>query len=193
MRALGARDAGIWRIAIVTGFLAASLAPAGAQASMFAGEMLDTVADYLAIFVLFLVPIGGVVLFWLVHILPEKVAEKRFHPQKDSIKTLCLLSLVFGGMLWPLAWLWAYTKPVAYRVAYGTDKGDDYFEEMAKKQRAGTLLREEVFHLREELEAMEARGALPPNLRTLKDELARLRLEEAKARVPAAAKPEKAA
>ena len=28
------------------------------------------------------------------------------------IRTLCLLSLVFGGLLWPIAWLWAYTKPV---------------------------------------------------------------------------------
>ena len=39
-----------------------------------------------------------------------------------SIQTLCLLSLVFGGLLWPLAWLWAYTKPVLYKMAYGTDK-----------------------------------------------------------------------
>jgi len=34
---------------------------------------------------------------------------------------LCILSLFFGGLLWPLAWLWAYTKPVMYKLAYGTD------------------------------------------------------------------------
>jgi hypothetical protein len=73
---------------------------------------------------------------------------------------------------------------VAYRVAYGTDRHADYFDEMAEKHRAGTLLREEAFHLREELEAMEARGALPPNLRALKDELARLRLADAAERAP---------
>jgi hypothetical protein len=28
---------------------------------------------------------------------------------------------VFGGLLWPLAWLWAYSKPVFYKMAYGTD------------------------------------------------------------------------
>ena len=50
---------------------------------------------------------------------------------------------------------------------------------MAEKQRSGKLLREEARHLREELEAMEARGALPPRLRGLKDELARLRAEAA--------------
>ena len=89
---------------------------------------------------LFVVPVVVIVLFWLVHVLPEKIAHKRHHPQVEGITTLCLLSLVFGGLLWPLAWLWAYTKPIGYRVAYGTDKHDDYFEEMAEKQRAGTLL-----------------------------------------------------
>ena len=163
----------------------AALAAAPAHASFLSGDALDTFADILAIVVLCVVPIVVIVLFWLVHVLPEKIAEKRHHPQVAGITTLCLLSLVFGGLLWPLAWLWAYTKPVAYRVAYGTDKGDDYFEEMAEKQRQGKLLREEVFHLREELEAMEARGALPPNLRTLKDELQRLRVADAEARAKA--------
>ena len=61
-------------------------------------------------------------LFWMVHILPEKIAERRGHPQADAIKTLCLLSLVFGGLLWPVAWLWAYSKPVFHKMAYGTDR-----------------------------------------------------------------------
>ena len=156
----------------------ALFAAAPAHASFLSGEALDTAADVLAIFVLFLVPVVGIVVFWIVHVLPEKIAERRHHPQVAGITTLCLLSLVFGGLLWPLAWLWAFTKPVGYRVAYGTDKSDAYFEEMAEKQRQGKLLREEARHLREELEAMEARGALPPNLRGLKDELARLRAEE---------------
>jgi hypothetical protein len=60
---------------------------------------------------------------------------------------------------------------VAYRVAYGTDKHEDFYDEMAEKQREGKLLAEEIAHLRAELEAMEARGALPPNLRALKDRL----------------------
>ena len=141
------------------------------------GEALDTAADWLAIIVLCVVPIGGIVLFWLVHVLPEKIAEKRHHPQKEAITTLCLLSLVFGGMLWPVAWLWAYTRPVGYKAAYGTDKHDDYFIEMEHKARSGTLLREELRDLREELDSMEAQGRLPARLRDLKDELDRLRAQ----------------
>ena len=127
----------------------------------------------LALVVLFIVPVVVIVLFWVVHVLPEKIAHKRHHPQRDAITTLCLLSLVFGGLLWPLAWLWAFTKPIGYRVAYGTDKHLDYFGEMAEKHRAGELPPEEAFHLLEELQAMEARGALPPHLKLLKEDLAK--------------------
>ena len=156
-----------------------ALAAVPARASFLSGEALDTVADIMALVVLFLVPAVVIVLFWIVHVLPEKIAHKRHHPQRDAITTLCLLSLVFGGLLWPLAWIWAYTKPVGYRLAYGTDRHPEYYDEMAVKHREGLLLREEVVHLREELEQMEARGALPPRLRALKDELMRLRLTDA--------------
>jgi len=103
------------------------------QASMFKGEALDKAANVLAWIVLIVVPIVGIVAFWLVHILPEKIAEKRKHPQAKAIQTLCLLSLFFGGLLWPLAWLWAYTKPVLYKMAYGTDtvEHDDHGQQPA--------------------------------------------------------------
>jgi CBS domain containing-hemolysin-like protein len=147
------------------------LASASARAAFLSGELLDTAADWVAIIVLIVVPVAAIVVFWLVHILPEKIAEQRHHPQKDSIKVLCLLSLVFGGLLWPIAWLWAYTRPVLYRSAYGVDRHEDYFTEMGEKARAGQLLRGELAHLREELDAMEAKGALPPQLRGLRAEL----------------------
>jgi hypothetical protein len=167
----------------LTGWLIA-LGAAPARAAFLSGDALDTAADWLALFVIFVVPCVVIVLFWIVHVLPEKIAHKRHHPQRDAIQILCLLSLVFGGLLWPIAWLWAFTKPVAHRAAYGTDKHEDYYVEMAEKYRAGQLLREEIFHLREDLEAMEAKGALPPELRVLKDELAQVRLTEAIERAP---------
>jgi hypothetical protein len=102
--------------------LAAALsAAAPAHASLFSGDTLDLVANILAWVVLFAAPIIAITVFWLVHILPERIAEKRHHPQASAIKTLCLLSLFFGGLLWPLAWLWAYSKPVLYKMAYGVD------------------------------------------------------------------------
>jgi len=150
------------------------LVAAPARASFLSGDALDTAADWIAIIVLIVVPVVVIVVFWLVHVLPERLAEKRHHPQTAAIQTLCLLSLVFGGLLWPIAWIWAFTKPVAYRVAYGTDKSEEWHVEMGEKAKAGTLLEEELAHLRAELDSMAARGALPPSLRQLRADLLQL-------------------
>jgi hypothetical protein len=98
--------------------------PTHAHASFLHGDTLDAVANGIAWFALILVPIVGVTVFLLVHVMPEKIAHKKGHPQTGAIQCLCLLSLVFGGLLWPIAWLWAYTKPIGYKMAYGTDKVD---------------------------------------------------------------------
>jgi hypothetical protein len=98
--------------------------PAGA--SFLHGDTLDAAADVIAWVALVIGPIVAIAVFWLVHILPEKIAEQKNHPQAKAIQTLCLLSLVFGGLLWPVAWLWAYSKPVLYKMAYGTDVGDHH-------------------------------------------------------------------
>ena len=97
-----------------------------AHASFLSGEALDAAADVIAWVALVIVPVVGIVGFWLVHILPEKIAEQKRHPQAKAIQVLCLLSLFFGGMLWPIAWLWAYTKPVLHKMAYGTDVDDSH-------------------------------------------------------------------
>jgi CBS domain containing-hemolysin-like protein len=150
----------------------APLASGAAHASFLAGEALDTMADWLAIIVLIVVPIVAIVVFWLVHILPEKIAENKHHPQKDAIKTLCLLSLVFGGLLWPLAWLWAYTKPALHKLAYGTDKHEDYYKELARTQAGDAReLKDDVARLRGELDLLSARGAVPEELASIREQL----------------------
>lgn len=146
-------------------------APGAAQASFLAGEALDRFADVLAWVIIVVVPIVAITLFWLIHILPEKIAHRRHHPQLDGIKTLCLLSLVFGGLLWPIAWLWAYTRPAGYKLAYGTDKHEDYFTALAAKARAGLLDARELAGLRAELDAMAARGSLSADLMALHQDL----------------------
>src|SRR5215467_13738368 len=97
-----------------------------AHASIFHGETLDSIANGISWVVLIIGPIIGIVAFWMVHILPEKIAEKKRHPQAKAIQCVCLLSLCFGGLLWPFAWLWAYTKPVLHKMAYGTDVDESH-------------------------------------------------------------------
>lgn len=157
---------------------------------MFKGEALDKAADILTWVVILFVPLAVIAVFWLVHILPEKIAEKRHHPQQTAIKTLCLLSLVFGGMLWPIAWLWAYTKPVAYKMAYGTDKHEDYFREAVELAAQSKLSPQERTALEHELDGLAARNQLTPELHVLRERLSALRphtAEPAAARTSAAA------
>jgi len=122
--------------------------PTRAHASLFHGETLDAIANGISWVVLVIAPIIGVVAFWMVHILPEKIAEKKRHPQAKAIQCVCLLSLCFGGILWPLAWLWAYTKPVLHKMAYGTDVGEHHGH-----------AEEEVIDERKEIEKLRARIA----------------------------------
>ncbi len=156
--------------------------PGLARASFLPPEAVDRAAMVLAWFIVFAVPIGGIVLFWMVHVLPEKIAHKRHHPQRDAIQVLCLLSLFFGGLLWPIAWLWAYTKPTMHRMAWGTDKHDDYFTHIATLAEAGEVDAHELQHVHDELDAVEARGSLTPQMRR-----ARARLEAVAAKTTASA------
>ena len=160
-----------WPSRLVGGAGACTL-PLAAHASFLPPELMDKAAWGIAWFVVVVMPIAVIVLFWMVHVLPEKIAHKRHHPQKDAIQVLCLLSLVFGGLLWPIAWLWAYTKPTLHRMAWGTDKHEDYFVHMAERAEAGDVGAREKQHLIAELDEMAARGGLPPQQREARERLA---------------------
>ena len=143
-----------WLVALLFGM---GLGPVHAHASIFQGETLDTVANVLSWAVLVIVPAVGITVFWLLHILPEKIAEKKQHPQTAAIQTLCLLSLFFGGLLWPLAWIWAYTKPVMYKMAYGIDKVAHGHDDAAAKPDNDDA--EELKQLRKRITELEGKQA----------------------------------
>jgi CBS domain containing-hemolysin-like protein len=144
------------------------LVPSTAEASLFSPAVEDKLATILALVVIFIVPVVLIVLFWMVHVLPEKIAHKRHHPQFEAIRTLCLLSLVFGGLLWPFAWIWAYSKPVMYKMAYGTDRlphdQHDYPEPAALPETASGGLSDRLARL-------EERGVPAAELKALRADL----------------------
>ena len=133
------------------------LLPSSASASIFKGETLDKVANVLTWIVLVVAPIVAIGVFLLIHILPEKIAEKKQHPQAKAIQCLCLLSLFFGGILWPLAWLWAYSRPVLYRMAYGTDKVAHGHEEVPSAPAPTNAEEEELQELKNRIAELEVK------------------------------------
>ena len=154
-------EVGAHRVPRIALAAAALLAPGLAHASLLSGEALDTAANVVSWVVIIVVPLVVIGLFFYVHVLPELIAERNHHPQKHAIKTLCILSLFFGGLLWPLAWLWAYTRPVMFRAAYGGEKHEDYYVQMGEKAQLGQLVREDLVRLRHELDALAQQGKLP--------------------------------
>jgi CBS domain containing-hemolysin-like protein len=168
-------ESGLRRPAAWASALAALLAATPALASHGSPETVDKIADVLTWVVIVIVPIVGITVFWLVHILPEKFAHKRHHPQTEAIQVLCLLSLVFGGLLWPIAWLWAFSKPVLYKMAYGTDKVvHDDAEGTLTPAEQGHDLHKDVARLRSDLEQIVSRGGAPQELSEIRDRLAAL-------------------
>jgi hypothetical protein len=176
------RPAVVWTARVLGALIVLLLAPQPAHASFLSPELEDKLAGFLAIVILFLVPIVLIVLFWMVHILPEKIAHKRHHPQFEAIRTLCLLSLVFGGLLWPLAWIWAYTKPVVHKLAYGTDKATHDEDAEGAGWDQGKALHGQPQGLHERLARLEKRGIAATELKELRADLealeARIALDE---------------
>ena len=69
------------------------------------------VLDYIALAIMVL--LVGVLVFAVVKLgaLPGKIAESRSHPQADAIRVCGWLGLILG-VLWLVALVWAYTKPL---------------------------------------------------------------------------------
>jgi hypothetical protein len=76
--------------------------------------------DYFALIVL-LVLIGVVIAaLIMLGMMPGQIARKRGHPQADAINVCGWWGLITLGILLPVAWIWAYTKPVTKPVDAST-------------------------------------------------------------------------
>ena len=74
--------------------------------------------------ILLLLGLLGVWLFWELGGLPGKKARERNHPQAEAITVAGWLGLLFGGVGWALALVWAYTKPVLAPVPQAEPAGE---------------------------------------------------------------------
>ena len=67
--------------------------------------------DVFALLVL-IVLIAAVVGIWIIlGMMPGKIAAKRNHPQAEAINMCGWWGVITLGILLPLAFIWAYTKP----------------------------------------------------------------------------------
>jgi hypothetical protein len=115
------------------------------------GGTVDALADAISWIALILGPIVLIGLNYYVNIHPERIARKRRHPQLPAIKALIVMSSLFGGLFWPIAWVWASSKPVLHKLAYGTDVDEEIPIEADRKDKELDELRATVADLRAQL------------------------------------------
>jgi uncharacterized BrkB/YihY/UPF0761 family membrane protein len=74
-------------------------------------EVIDmSFLDVFALFILVALLITMIAVVGLLGALPGRIARKRGHPQADAIAIAGWVGLLFFGVLWPLALIWAYTR-----------------------------------------------------------------------------------
>ena len=66
--------------------------------------------DIFALIVLAVLLITAIAVIGVLGALPGRVARNRRHPQADAIAVGGWLGLLFGGVLWPVVMIWAYTN-----------------------------------------------------------------------------------
>ena len=98
--------------------------------------------DVLAIIVLGVLLAAGLYAAFRLGALPGQIARQRGHPQADAISAAGWLGLLTLGLLWPLALIWAFTRPRA-----ASD--------------AEPELRQEMQSLSGRVQALEERGLRP--------------------------------
>jgi hypothetical protein len=85
--------------------------------------------DYFALIVL-IVLIGVVIAAWLMlAMMPGQIARKRGHPQAEAINVMGWWGAITMGILAPIAWVWAYTKPVAKPIALAAPEPESESDE----------------------------------------------------------------
>lgn len=67
--------------------------------------------DFVALLVLLVLLVTVLAVIGLLGAIPGYIARSRNHPQADAINVGGWVGLFFGGVLWPLVFIWAYTRP----------------------------------------------------------------------------------
>lgn len=122
--------------------------------------MHDTFAWILSWVVIFVVPIAFILVIWKIHEIPEKLAEKRHHYNVEAVKFLSWVGLFTGGLLFPLAFVYAVMKPVSIQVTSKEEVKPPTTPPppVSPPQSSSNELLEEIKKLQSRISDIESRG-----------------------------------
>ena len=87
------------------------------------------VLGYFALIVLVVLILLVIALWIALAIFPGRIARQRGHPQADAINICGWMGALTMGILAPLAFVWAYTKPVMKPIEVELPRSSDEGEE----------------------------------------------------------------
>ncbi|MCJ9700128.1 DUF3302 domain-containing protein [Bradyrhizobium sp. SHOUNA76] len=64
----------------------------------------------------------GVIIIVTLGKLPGQLAHKWNHPQAGAINAMSWIGIATGGLLWPVAFIWAFTTPFGTKSPVGDGK-----------------------------------------------------------------------
>ncbi len=70
-----------------------------------------TALDIFALIVLIVLAAAVIAIWAILGMMPGRIARERNHPQAEAINVCGWWGVITMGLLLPLAWIWAYTKP----------------------------------------------------------------------------------
>ncbi len=68
-------------------------------------------------FILIVLVLAVIVGFVVLAMLPGKLARQRGHPQQEAINVAGWAGALLGGVFWPLALIWAFTRSPFFEAA----------------------------------------------------------------------------
>lgn len=69
--------------------------------------------DIFALIILLVLLVTAVAAWLILGMYPGKIARERGHPQAEAIAVCGWWGVITLGLLLPVAWIWAYTRPEA--------------------------------------------------------------------------------
>jgi len=89
--------------------------------------------DIFALIILLVLLATAVAVWLLLGMYPGKIARERNHPQAEAIAVCGWWGVITFGLLLPVAWIWAYTKPEAV----SDPRGDAHDSDSTCRDRQG--------------------------------------------------------
>jgi prepilin signal peptidase PulO-like enzyme (type II secretory pathway) len=79
--------------------------------------------DFAAWFVLAFLAVLSIAVVFFIGSLPGRIAKKREHPYAEAISIGGWVTMLAGGILWPLVLIWAYCPDLPRPASHGIEDG----------------------------------------------------------------------